>query len=170
MLYLIDGYNVTKQDPETRDLSLEDQRVSLERRLGRLFKQLFGKKATYRIVWDGAGGSGVSHRADANSQFTRMPTADDAIVAKVAAASEKIGVVTSDNGLAQRCRAAASHGVEIVPSSKLFARQRSKGSGGKVLPERKPRGRVDRISGDIGIPPNANKINEELKKIWGIED
>lgn len=170
MLYLIDGYNVTKQDPETCNLSLEDQRRSLEQRMPKIFKQLFGKRATYRIIWDGAGGGGVSHSVDKNSHFTRLATADDSIVNRVLGAKEKIAVVTSDKGLALRCQNAAEFGVDIVPSSKLFSRPTKRAKSGKVLPEKAPRGKADRISGDIGIPPNANKINEELKKIWGIED
>ena len=50
-----------------------------------------------------------------------MPTADDAIVEKVRRATERLGVVTSDNELAGRCRSAALHGVDVLPAERLFA-------------------------------------------------
>ena len=166
----IDGYNVTRTDPATRDLPLAEQREHLEGRLRLHARELIGKGG-YTIVWDGAGGEGVVHRTEKNVAFTRKPTADDSIVERVRAAHEHVRVVTSDRELANRCKSAASHGVEIIPSGRFFegatqnARSNDKVSGGK--PKRGKKGQ--RISGDIGIPPNANKINEELKKLWADE-
>lgn len=163
MRYLIDGYNVTKRDPATRDLPLEEQRDELERRLRVRAASLLGS-TSYTIVWDAAGGQGVVRPAGSDVAYTRMPTADDAIVERVRRASERVGVVTSDNELAGRCRAVALHGVEVIPSNRLFenasAPVRSKGARDKKRPM--PR--------DVGIPANANEINRELKKLWGIED
>ena len=160
MHYYIDGYNVTRRDPATRDLPLEEQREHLERRLRADTGALLGKSFT--IIWDGAGGEGIAgstSRALTHSEFTRMPTADDAIVDKVRRASMRVGVVTSDRELANRCKSAAQHGVEILPSDRLFASAPK-----KKRTSRKPMRR------DIGIPSNANEINRELKEIWGIED
>lgn len=159
MRYYIDGYNVTRRDPATRGLSLEDQRAALEERLRMRGRTLLGT-ASYLIVWDGAGGEGCAGPLRSEVRFTRKPTADDAIVDGVRAASSRVGVITSDHGLASRCREAASHGVEILPAERLFASAAKAGKGA----------RRTRSSGEPGIPPNANRINEELKKIWGIED
>ena len=49
MRYLIDGYNVTKRDPATRDLSLEEQRDTLERRLRVAARDVLGA-GSYTIV------------------------------------------------------------------------------------------------------------------------
>lgn len=162
MHYLIDGYNVTRSDPATRDLSLEDQRDRLERRL-RADKAKFLGNATYTIVWDGHGGAGVARstsQATSRSEYTRLPTADDAIVEKVRGAKERIGIVTSDHELASRCRDIAQHGVDVLKAEQLF-------EGAK--PQKRP-GRKAPMRRDIGIPSNANEINRELKEIWGIEE
>jgi len=160
MRYLIDGYNVTRCDPATRDLPLEEQRTALETRMRTRGAALLGK-GTYTIIWDGASGA-ARNNVPAGSTYTRRPTADDAIVARVRASKERIGVVTSDNELANRCHAVALHGVDVLPSSRLFESSRSprNAKGGS----RKP------MSRDVGIPADANKINEELKRLWGIED
>lgn len=165
----IDGYNVTRSDPATRDLPLEEQRDALEERMCLHARDLIGK-GTYTIVWDGAGGEGVVHRTEKNVAFTRKPTADDSIVGRVRASREKVRIVTSDRELANRCKSAAVHGAEIIPSNKLFESAvrstRTTGSDDKPTGGSKRGKKGKRISGDIGIPPNANKINEELKKLW----
>ena len=159
MRYYIDGYNVTKRDPSTRNLSIEEQRDALERRLRIDAGRALGR-ASYTIVWDGAGGEGVVREPDLHVAFTRKPTADDAIVERVRGAKERVGVVTSDRGLAERCRAVALHGVDVLPSERLFAQASGAAKTRKGAP----------LPRDVGIPANANEINRELKKIWGIED
>lgn len=162
MHYFIDGYNVTRRDPNTKDLPLESQRSELEKRL-RINKTALLGKASYTIVWDAAGGLGITPstgRPDLTSEYTHLPTADDAIVEKVRRATERVGVVTSDNELANRCRSAAPFGADILPAERLFAQAKPKKKQAKKTPM--PR--------DIGIPANANEINRELKELWGIED
>lgn len=159
MHYVIDGYNVTKRDPVTNGLSLEAQRDALERRLRITATDMLGK-ATYLIVWDAAGGEGVVRPTDPHEEYTRLPTADDAIVEKVRRAQTRIGVVTSDRKLADRCRSVASHGVDILPAERLFAAATSKAKSHRKAP----------LPRDIGIPANANEINRELKELWGIDD
>lgn len=159
MRYYIDGYNVTKRDPATRDLPIEEQRSQLEGRMRVQAVKLLGG-SSYVIVWDAAGGQGVVHGHGPDVRYTRKPTADDAIVARVRAANARVGVVTSDRGLADRCRAVALHGVDVLPAERLFAGAKPARSAKK----RKP------LPRDMGIPSNANEINRELKELWGIED
>ena len=115
MRYLVDGYNVTKRDPATSGLSIAEQRDALERRLRATAARVLGS-SSYTIVWDAAGGEGVVRPAGDKVAYTRLPTADDAIVERVRRASERIGVVTSDRELAERCRAVALHGIDVLPS------------------------------------------------------
>lgn len=159
MRYYIDGYNVTKSDPATRALAIEEQRNALESRLRLSANRILGK-AAYTIIWDGAGGEGLVKGVDRHVVFTRKPTADDAIVECIRCATEHTGVVTSDRSLANRCREVALHGIDIVPSNRLFAQAKATPSKRKGAP----------LPRDIGIPANANEINRELKKLWGIED
>lgn len=188
MFHLIDGYNVTKRDPATRSLSLQAQREALETRMRTRARELIGT-TDYLIVWDGAGGTGVARKPSRKSAFTRLDTADDSIVGRVRRAQQRVCVVTSDNGLAERCRSAALHGVDIKPSKMLFEDALMFAGGlGSTAGAGKPRGKgkarakgsardgnngrrkAQHVSPDVGIPKGANKINEELKKIWGIED
>ena len=163
MQYLVDGYNVTKRDPATSGLSLDEQRTALERRLRARAVDLLGR-GPYTIIWDAAGGEGVVRRSDEHVAYTRLPTADDSIVERVRRSAERVGVVTSDRGLADRCRAVAQHGVDVLPVERLFERPPASVRANAVRGKRAPMPR------DVGIPANANEINRELKKLWGIED
>ena len=161
MRYFIDGYNVTKRDPATSGLSLEEQRQALERRLRVRAAAVLGH-ASYVIVWDAAGGEGVVRRRDDDrAAFTRLPTADDSIVGRVRRSSERVGVITSDRELAARCRAAALHGVDVMPAERLFA--------DAPAPSR-TRGKRTPLPRDVGIPANANEITRELKALWCDEE
>lgn len=147
------------RDPATQDLGIAAQREALEARLRSGFRTLFGK-GSWRIIWDGAQGAGDTDSRDGHTRFTRMPTADDAIVRAVRSANEKVTVVTSDNELAARCKQAASHGCEVLPASRAFA---------SALPtaqktQKKRHGGMSAI--DQGIPANAKAINDELRALW----
>jgi predicted RNA-binding protein with PIN domain len=168
MFHVIDGYNVTKRDPATRELSLEDQRHALEARMRTRARTAIGT-TDYLIIWDGAGGKGIVHANSNHVRFTRLDTADDAIVARVREENRRVCIVTSDNGLVRRCKSAATQGVEIKPSdilfedAPLFAALKPETTG------KQPRHRKS-SNAEPGIPPFANEINQELKNIWGIED
>ena len=159
MKYLIDGYNVTRRDPATRSLSLEKQRQALEARLRIHGQELLGT-ADYVIVWDGAGGSARNASKGSKADFTRLDTADDSIVGRVARSPEAVTVVTSDNELANRVRSVAQKGIAVMSSDALFASATTKKGASKKKP---------RMSRDVGIPSFANEINRELKEIWGID-
>ena len=109
MLYLIDGYNVVKRDPSLRGMSLQEQREALERHLRLHAREVLGK-GSYLVIWDGKGGEGVVRPSmTGRVKYTRMDTADDAIVAKVRSLDprDQVTVFTSDNELANRCRSSA---------------------------------------------------------------
>lgn len=163
MKWFIDGYNVTRSDPATKDLSLEEQRRALEARLRVRAQRVLGG-SDYVIVWDGADGfarggvpAGSTAAASAKQEFTRMNTADDSIVGRVRRARERVGIVTSDNGLANRCEGAAEFGVEIRSASCLFKEARQKKT--KGTPARR----------DVGIPSNANDITRWYKDQLGLD-
>lgn len=159
MRWYIDGYNVTKSDPATKHLSLEEQREALQARMRARGRELLGS-SDFVIVWDGAGGAGNSKGAyGSKAEYTRMPTADDSIVNRVSASRDHVGVVSSDNGLIGRCKDVARSGITVKASSSLYesakiAKNKRRGSG---------------INPNIGIPDGANEINRELKKLWGLE-
>ena len=160
MRWYIDGYNVTKSDPATKGLSLEDQRAALEARC-RIKAQAVLGTHDYRIIWDGSGGFSRNGTAGASSKehYTRMPTADDSIVNLVAQSRTKCGVVSNDRRLIERCKGVATCGVEIKPSDVLYEARAAKAKH-KQAPK---------MNRNVGIPANAHAINEELKKLWGIE-
>ena len=82
MLFLIDGYNVTRSDPATRMLSLEEQRDALARRLATRGASLLGAGRIV-IVFDGVDGVGIAERVGpVEVRYSRGgQSADDAIVA-----------------------------------------------------------------------------------------
>ena len=163
MLFLVDGYNVTKSDPVTRDLSLEAQRAGLIARLRSRGQDLLGSGSVV-VFFDGdvAQASQQSDTYPVTVEFSRGQSADDAIV-RVAARSprEQVCLVTSDHGLADRARAHLGARLEVRPREVLFESAR----------RRSPRKRAGgEIAGEAGTPPGANRITEDLKKIWLSED
>lgn len=163
MLFLVDGYNVTKGDPATRDLSLEEQRTALVARLKARGSDLLGKGGVV-VFFDGdvAQASEQPDTYPVTVEFSRGQSADDAIV-RVAARRprDQVCLVTSDRGLAERVRDHLGARLEVRDRSALFesARGRStrRRSGGDV-------------AGEAGTPPGANRITEELKKLWITEE
>jgi predicted RNA-binding protein with PIN domain len=163
MLFLVDGYNVTKGDPATQGLTLESQREALVARLRVRGLQLLGKGRIV-VVFDGdAGrvqggdlGRAATHPVDV--VFSRGGSADDAIVERAALAREAgVCVVTSDRGLADRVREHVGAQVGIRPREVVFESARGAASA------KKRRGSVAR---EAGLPPGANSITEEMKRHW----
>jgi hypothetical protein len=156
MLYLVDGYNVTRSDPATRGLSLEEQRVALSRRLAARGPTLLGRGRIV-IVFDGAQGAGTGERiGEVDVRYSRSgQSADDAIVSAASGASGDIVLVTSDNGLAARVRDHLGKSVQVLPRESCFEDARPKA-------RKKPSG----VARDEGLPKGANLITEEFKKIW----
>lgn len=161
MLYLVDGYNVTKHDPATRELSLENQRDALVARLQVRGAALLGAGRIV-VVWDGQGGAGVASGGASGGTrveqvFSRDRDADDEIVARVRASKAPVTVVTSDRELRERVSSAAVAHVEVSQRGVCFE------SAGKGAARG---GRRKGVARDTGIPPHGNAITEELKALW----
>lgn len=158
MLYLVDGYNVTRSDPATRDLPLEAQRGALVARLRARGRELLGSGRIV-VVFDGVGGIGasVTPGIPVEVRFSRDEIADDLLSRLAATADSKVVLVSSDRELASRVGIHAPHGMETRGRETLFdaagrGRARRRGS-------RYP-------ASTVGLPKGANKVTEELKALW----
>ena len=160
MLYLIDGYNVTKSDPATRSLSLEEQREALVVRLNVRGDVLLGKGRKV-VVFDGPAASFAHSSGGAvEVRFSKGDSADEVIVQLARSANEPVCVVTSDRELAGRVKDSVTDSARLVGREHLFeGRGKSATGSQKRYPAR-----------DVGLPRGANRITEELKGIWLGED
>ena len=165
MLYVVDGYNVTKSDPATRDLSLEEQRDALAARLRARGRELLGAGRIV-VVFDGESGAGLSSAGGApvEVRFSRGGSADDAIVEAIAgsvARGHAVRVITSDSGLAARVKDHGGAQVEVLGRETLFD---AAGRG------RARKGKTRYPASSAGIPQGGNEITAELKKLWLAEE
>jgi predicted RNA-binding protein with PIN domain len=152
MRFFVDGYNVTRRDPATARLEPAAQREALVSRLAARGADLLGR-GTIEVVFDGISGGGAGERrGPVEVRFSRDEAADDLIVRRVAGLGGGATVVTSDAGLAARVTAS---GTRVAAAETCFEASR---------PARKARGRYPAAS--AGLPPGANRVTEELKKIW----
>jgi predicted RNA-binding protein with PIN domain len=162
MLFLVDGYNVTRSDPDTKHLGLEAQRDALVRRLRVRGARMLGAGRIV-VLFDGVQGAGASttEASPVTVVYSRSETADDAIVRIVRGSSEQIVVVSNDVGLIERVRAHARSGVQQRASSACY-----EGAG------RGPKRGARRggIARDSGLPKGANEITRELKDLWLNDD
>ena len=151
MRFIVDGYNVTKEDPATSSLDLERQRDSLVSRLATRGGDLLGR-GEITVVFDGVSGAGADYRqGPVNVRFSRVGTADD-LIAQLAGFDAT--VVTSDQGLAARARA---RGACVRGREAVFEE-----SGGAKRQRRSRR----RPFPDDDLPPGAHRVTEELKTLW----
>ena len=160
MLFLVDGYNVTRQDPVTAAASLIDQREALFVRLRVRGRDLLGRGRVV-IVFDGEGGPALSTGGEVPVEivYAHKRSADDEIVRIASAARDKVVVVTSDRRLLERLRERVGVRLETRPASSCF-----EGSGkGADRKGGQSRGSVAR---DGGLPRGASAITRELKDLW----
>ena len=157
MLYLVDGYNVTKRDAATGGLSLLEQREALVARLRVRGRDLLGSGRIV-VVFDGVGGPGLSSGGEVPVEivYAHDRSADDEIVRIAGAAGDAVVVVSSDRELATRVNGIAAGRVEVRESSGCFEAARGKQRSAS-------RGSIAR---DAGLPRNANAITRELKDLW----
>ena len=158
MLFLVDGYNVTREDPATRHLDLREQRDGLLRRLSARGPSMLGDGRIV-VVFDARDGAGTAPSAfgSVEVRYARGHSADDELVRLVERSGEAVVLVTSDTGLAERARGMARCGLEVRPKESCFD---SAGRG------RARKGRASRLPRDVGIPQGGNRITEELKRKW----
>ena len=157
MLYLVDGYNVTRRDSATSALSLLEQREALVARLRVRGRDLLGSGRIV-VVFDGQGGPGLSTGGDVPVEevYAHDRSADDEIVRIAGQASDFVVVVTNDRELAARATSIAAGRVEVRESSGCFEAARGK---------RRPASRGS-VAREGGLPRNANAITRELKDLW----
>ena len=157
MLFLIDGYNVTRRDPATDALSLAEQRDALVARLRVRGSDLLGKGRIV-VVFDGEEGPGLSTGGGVPVEvvYAHKHSADDEIVRIASRAKSLVVVVSSDRDLARRAGERATVTVEVREASTCFEAARGK-------PRSKARGSIAR---DAGLPRGANAITRELKGLW----
>jgi len=157
MLLLVDGYNVTMRDPETSSLSKEAQRESLLARL-RVHAQSLAPKGSVVVVFDARSELGhASVQAAGGVTEVFASDADDEIVRRCQAARGQVIVATDDMRLRARISQDVGRHVRYKAASELFdhaLRTRPGSRAGQPLAR------------DAGLPKGANKITEELKKLW----
>jgi len=162
MLYLVDGYNVTRSDPATCSLAIEEQRDRLVSRLRVRGTELLGPGRIV-IVFDGSEypASGVGGTAPVEVRFSRGESADDLIVRMAEGAGGRVCVVTSDAGLRARVTGALPGRVEVRGRESVY--DAARGDRGRRRRTKATSGRDD---GCLGVPPGGNRITEDLKKLW----
>lgn len=161
MLFLVDGYNVTRRDPATADMSLQEQRDALVARLRVRGADLLGSGRIV-IVFDGRGEIGFESPDSAPVQivYARERSADDEIVGIASAARMRVTLVSDDRELSARVHSAATAGAEVRDASVLF-----EGARGARRARKRPS-----VARDAGLPRGASKITRELKDLWLKDD
>ncbi len=152
MRFIIDGHNVTLSDPATRELPAEEQRDALVRRLAVSGRDLLGA-GTITVVFDGRTADPPPTSGALEVRFSAEESADDVIV-RLATGADGVTVVTGDRELARRV-VAANERARVLGCEALFTAVRPKRGG-----------RVRYPAASAGLPKGANKITEELKKLW----
>ena len=156
MRTIIDGYNVTKSDPATSQLSLENQRSLLLLRLRSHAAEL-GCPGTACVVFDGESGTHPTPSiGPLRVLFSQDEPADDLIVELARTSNDEITLVSSDRELCERVKVVSLEPVTIRGASELFQSAVAKGR------KRKREG----VSRDAGLPPGARKITKELEDLW----
>ena len=157
MLFLVDGYNVTRRDAATSSLSLLEQREALVARLRVRGRDLLGNGRIV-VVFDGEAGPGLSTGGDVPVEivYAHQHSADDEIVRIAAKSKCAMVVVSSDRDLGRRAGERATAAVELREASTCFEAARGKA-------RKRSRGSVAR---DAGLPRGANAITRELKDLW----
>lgn len=160
MLFLVDGYNVTRRDPATSSLTLEAQRDALVARLRVRGRNLLGNGRII-VVFDGEGGPGLSAGGGVPVEivYAHRHSADDEIVRIATKASGKVVLISGDRELCARVVTHVRGESETRGSECCFD---AAGRGSK----RRDGGKRGSIARDVGLPRGANSITAELKDLW----
>ncbi len=154
MLFLIDGYNVTRADDATRRLLPDDQRGALMRRLAARGRGLLGNGRIV-VVWDKGFNAGDEDIGGVEAVFSLGETADDVIVRMAEAEPGPVTIVTADRELKSRVREHKGRRTAVLPPATLF----------EAAPQTKAKRRVPRDARG-GLPAGHDAITKELEKMW----
>jgi predicted RNA-binding protein with PIN domain len=155
MLFLVDGYNVTRADDSTRRLLPDDQRLAFMRRLGARGRGLLGPGRIV-VVWDKGFNAGDESVHGVEAVFSLGETADDIIVRMAEAESGQVTIVTADRELKSRVRERKGRSTVALPVSAVFeAAELTRAK--RRTPQREAHG---------GLPAGHDAITKELEKMW----
>jgi hypothetical protein len=155
MLFLVDGYNVTRADEVTRRLLPDDQRLALMRRLAARGRGLLGVGSIV-VVWDKGFNAGDEDLGGVEAVFSLDGIADDVIVRMAEAETGPVTIVTADRELKSRVRERKGRSTVTLPVSTLFE------SAPQTHAKRRPAQRE--VHG--GLPAGHAEITKELEKVW----
>lgn len=155
MLFLVDGYNVTRADAATRNLLPDDQRLALMRRLAARGRGLLGAGRIV-VVWDKGLNAGDESLPGVEAVFSLGEIADDIIVRMAERESGPVTIVTADRELKSRVRERKGRSTLMLPCETLFD------SAEQTHAKRRPA----RREAHGGLPAGHEKITAELEKEW----
>jgi predicted RNA-binding protein with PIN domain len=155
VLFLIDGYNVTRADEATRHLLPDGQRLALMRRLAARGRGLLGAGRIV-VVWDKGHRAGDEDTGGVEAVFSRDEIADDVIVRMAERESGPVSIVTADRELKSRVRERKGRSTEMLPVSTLF--EGAEQTHAKRRPARR--------QAHGGLPAGHAKITKELEDVW----
>jgi hypothetical protein len=155
MLFLVDGYNVTRADDVTRHLLPDDQRLALMRRLAARGRGLLGSGRIV-VVWDRGHNAGEEDIGGVEALFSRDEIADDVIVRMAEHETGPVTIVTADRELKSRVRERRGRSTVMLPVSTLFE------SAEQAHAKRRPA----RQQAYGGLPSGHAGITKELEDVW----
>jgi hypothetical protein len=155
MLFLIDGYNVTRADDATRRLLPDDQRLALMRRLAARGRGLLGGGRVV-AVWDKGFNAGDEDLVGVEAVFSLDEIADDVIVRMAEAEAGPVTIVTADRELKARVRERKGRSTVTLPVSTLF----------ESAPQTHAKRRPARRDPHGGLPAGHAEITKELEQLW----
>jgi predicted RNA-binding protein with PIN domain len=159
MLFLVDGYNVTRADEATRHLLPNDMRLALMRRLAARGRGLLGAGRIV-VVWDKGHNAGDEDIGGVEAVFSLDGIADDLIVRMAETAAGPVTIVTADRELKSRVRERRGRSTVILPTSTLFE------SAEQTHAKRRPAQRETYG----GLPKGHALITKELEDVWLSEE
>jgi len=154
MLFLVDGYNVTRADDATRESLPDEQRLELMRRLGARGSGLLGSGRIV-VVWDRGFHAGEESAGGVEARFSLDESADDVIVRMAESEPGPVTIVTADRELKARVRERKGRSTAVLPVSTLF----------EAAPQRRAVRRKSR-DGHGGLPPGHERITQEMGELW----
>jgi predicted RNA-binding protein with PIN domain len=155
MLFLVDGYNVTRADDATRRLLPDDQRLALMRRLATRGRGLLGGGRIV-VVWDKGHNAGEEDTGGVEAVFSRDEIADDVIVRMAEREDGPVTIVTADRELKSRVRERKGRSTAILPVSTLF----------DAAPQAHAKRRSPQRDAHGGLPTGHAEITRELERQW----